>query len=142
MNNFQFQFLVSLAAFCFLLCLEATDFGCLNHEGEFVDWWVIYKEFNGERYVYLDSQLDGIPLGLSNSREITSKLSPITRTVNSAGFSQIKQAAHDPCYLAWNDQPKQNENFPTSIGHAKVNTKDIMFFVPYFAILFFRDFWD
>lgn len=122
MKYFHLPLLASLAAFCFLKCLEATDFGCLNHEGEFVDWWVIYKEFNGERYVYLDSLMgDGVPMARSNSRKISSIHSPISRTVNSAGFSQSKKASHDPFYLAWNDQPRMNENCPASNAHAKVS---------------------
>lgn len=131
MKYFQLPLLASLTALGFLFCLEATNFGCLNHQGAFVDWWVIYKEFNGERYVYLDSQMDGTPLGLSDDRLITAKNSPITRTVNSAGFPNIKESAHSPCYLAWNDQPNLNENIPSTFAHAKVRwlfSKDFYIF--------------
>lgn len=125
MKYFQKQLLTILFGFLVLSFLDATvsnNFGCLNHEGEFVDWWVIYKEFKGERYVYLDSSMQGNPLGISNDRKIYSNDSPITRTILSTGYPNIKLPAHDPFYLTWNDQPHKGDKIQPNSAHAKVKT--------------------
>ena len=33
------------------------DLGCRNEEGEPVDWWIMYSEPNGLRYLYQDSAM-------------------------------------------------------------------------------------
>ena len=44
---------------------EETNFGCLDGNGRFVDWWFIYKASDGLSYVYLDSSLkEALPVHL------------------------------------------------------------------------------
>ena len=127
--------------FGFLRNTQATErFGCLNGSGQVVDWWVIYKQSSGYKYVYLDSTMDK-PLGLSR-KTINNVDSPIVRTVSSANYflkssaptkqfksprlnakyqsSQVQPPLNDPFYVSWNDQPKKGSTI-LSHAHAKVN---------------------
>ena len=122
---------------------QARRFGCLNGIGEMVDWWVIYKEGKGLRYVYLDSTMDQ-PLGLNSRRLITHESSPLTKTVRSANYknaphikiskvkignpftptsspAQIRKSISEPFHVAWNDQPTKGSS-SISEAHAKVNS--------------------
>ena len=94
-----------------------SNFGCLNHEGEFVDWWVIYKETGGVRYIYTDSRT---VLHLNSSRHINKRESPLVRTVLSSGFRSLGYFANSPFYTAWNDQPLKSVNAPSESAHSKV----------------------
>jgi hypothetical protein len=110
--------LALLALFFTLVSGSRTaDFGCLNNEGRFVDWWIIYKETGGERYIYKDPRT---VLNLSSDRLITAGNSPLVRTVKSSGFISLRNHANSPFYLAWNDQPLKNLNAPPESAHAKV----------------------
>lgn len=108
-----------LIIFFVLSAAEASGFGCLNQYGHFVDWWVIYKEFNGLKYVYMDSTMN-TPLGLHPDREIDSITSPLYRTVISTGFTESAKNVDSPSYLAWNDQPFKNITVSKSYAHSKV----------------------
>lgn len=92
-------------------------FGCLDTEGRVVDWWVIYKESGGVRYIYKDSKSE---LFLSESRLITDKKSPLSATVESAGFKNITSSPLSPFYVSWNDQPLKNMSASSEYAHAKV----------------------
>ena len=109
-----FLFLLGISINFFVIS-TTSKFGCLNHDGKFVDWWVIYKESSGRRYVYLDSTMDE-PLGLHRDRSIASLSSPLSRTIASTGFPRQNNKTIN---LAWNDQPSGAE-FSKQIGHAKV----------------------
>ena len=101
--------------------LQASPFGCLNGKGDFVDWWVIYKISNSENYLYMDStRLDQGPLGISESRILSSRHGPLSRTIKSTGFPTLRSARHDPIFLSWNDQPPYPGHNPIK-AHAKVN---------------------
>lgn len=149
MMNEVFVFLVILVNFyCFKGTL-AVNFGCLNHRGQFVDWWVIYKEAAGRRYVYLDSsgRVDEA-LGLHRDRSISSSSSPLSRTIASSGYPHQLQ---NTISLAWNDQPSGASEFSKQIGHAKVKqdytcknsiiTPFPLFHFFTFSFLSFRDLW-
>lgn len=103
--------------------LEVESFGCLNQLGEVVEWWVIYKEFNGLRYVYLDSSLTE-PIGLDDDLLITSEdTSPIIKTLLSSGFPSSSADSYfdyNTTYLAWNDQQTKRRTASKDYAHAKV----------------------
>lgn len=123
---------------------QASNFGCLNLDGKVVDWWVIYKESRGFRYVYLDSTMDE-PLGLNHHRLLKFKNSPLSMTVKSANFLKTQPSSafstpkskslfnpilpitsadfgSEPFYVAWNDQmAKGSQSAPEA--HAKVRNK-------------------
>lgn len=40
---------------------------CLNHLGEAVDWWFIYKENAGMRYIYYDSMMAMIDIQIGRN---------------------------------------------------------------------------
>ena len=82
-----------------------------------VDWWVIYKESGGERYIYKDPH---IKLHLSEDRLINDSDSPLVRTVESSGFNEIENSANSPFYVAWNDQPTKTGSASLEFAHAKV----------------------
>lgn len=110
--------IVLLALFFSLVSGSGTpNFGCLDHKGRFVDWWVIYKETGGERYIYKDSRT---VLNLNEIRLISDRGSPLVQTVLSSGFRSMQNTANSPFYVAWNDQPAKNLNAPTESAHAKV----------------------
>lgn len=93
-------------------------FGCLNHDKIHVDWWVIYKESGGERYIYKDPHTT---LFLSSDRLISDSNSPLVTTVQSSGFCNIKKnSANSPFYVAWNDQPTKAGSASLDFAHAKV----------------------
>ena len=99
-------------------CSNQHSFGCLNHKGEFVDWWVIYKESGGERYIYKDTS--PMDLRLSSERLISSEDSPLVRTVKSSGCKSPENMSKDQFYFAWNDQPSNKGSAPKEFAHAKV----------------------
>lgn len=113
------QLALALLTLYFTLALgsRTANFGCLNHEGVFVDWWVIYKETGGERYIYKDSRT---VLNLNSDRLITDANSPLVQTILSSGFASLGSYANSPFYTAWNDQPIKNFNGPPESAHAKV----------------------
>lgn len=92
-------------------------FGCLNGFNTHVDWWVIYKESFGERYIYKDPHTE---LHLSEDRLISNIDSPLVLTVKSSGFYRINNSANSPFYVAWNDQPTKVGNASLELAHAKV----------------------
>lgn len=111
-------------------------FGCLNSKGNHVDWWIIYKEYGGERYIYKDPHTE---LHLHDSRLIGHANSPLVRTVKSSGFSDTtSRFSNGPFYISWNDQPTKGENAGLEFAHAKVHTYTLccIFFI------IFRDLWD
>jgi hypothetical protein len=116
-------FLFLYLKICLLLLSTAYSsgsFGCLNEQGELVDWWVVYKESKGRRYVYTDSSQKGAPQGLSNSRLITDNKGPLVRTIRSAVFPTTPYySSRRPFHLSWNDQTNKVTS-KTSSAHAKV----------------------
>lgn len=129
-----FFFVAAFLRISSIFC-SIPNFGCLNGAGKVVDWWVIYKEEKGHRYVYLDSSMTN-PLGLSYSQSIIHFNSPLYRTIRSANFPSlsIPKRRHkstfgkrnnptplypDTFYVSWNDQPKKGSS-SISDAHAKV----------------------
>ena len=84
-----------------------------------MDWWVIYKEYNGLKYVYMDSRMTE-SLGLSSDRLVNDVRSPLSRTVLSSGFPHSPQVSTAPSFLSWNDQQTRNSTVSSSYAHAKV----------------------
>ncbi len=117
--------LIGTLLFCSITAsVRAKPLGCLNGNGEFVDWWVIYKESNGLHYVYMDSTLSA-PRGLDKYLKIDdSRTSPIIKTIKSTGFHLDGNFPPHTAYMAWNDQPSKNYSVPKKYAHAKVRNWD------------------
>ena len=103
---------------------RSQKFGCLNGEGQRVDWWFIYKEFGSENYIYLDSERVKTSIGvqgLIKNLDITDRqTSPLVRTILSTGFPDIYNFPNAPFHLSWNDQKSEFVRSPSSFAHAKV----------------------
>jgi hypothetical protein len=110
-----------------------NDFGCLNFQGETVDWFFMYKEPNGQRYLYYDAKMAGCDsfekrsphiLPLSDSRKMLNASNgpnlkcPLVMTIAQALPKDTASSVplENTLLFAWNDQKDPTSS---SGGHAK-----------------------
>jgi hypothetical protein len=96
------KYLIIFAILCFILKAQSTP-GCLNHNGDVVDWWIvyytpkiIYEHYPLYGYLYTDST------GTEKSFDIYEGFGdeedgPIGMTINQASSGNLQ-------VVAWNDQ--------------------------------------
>lgn len=108
--------LVIMALAMAIVSVQAMAPGCINEEGNIVDWWVIIKMPNGHQYLYASS--DDVHANISDFKAPSHGLDDPSSALGQT-LTQIysNKGASNIGYFAYNDQTPGKTS--STNGHAK-----------------------
>lgn len=107
--------LARLSAFAILATAEAAP-ACLDHDGNSVDWYFIYKQPNGFNYAYHDAKQSSTTLSVEQGRQLANTVNnPLGKTLH-----QVYEHKKDYGYMLYNDEdPITDKKTGSGTAHAK-----------------------